>query len=66
MGADILYVGTSEQLNGEECWKVVLRGKQYSFTHIYAVVLDSKKIYRFREDYEDWYPVEAWDEFGKG
>ena len=70
-GAEILYVGTSEQINGEECWKVIVRGTANSdadtnYSHTYAVGLDSKNVYRFHDDHEAWYPVETWHEFGEG
>ena len=68
-GGKLLYVGTSAQINGEECWEVIVSRNETSglnFTHTYAVGLDSKRVYRFHDEFEEWYAVETWDEFGEG
>ena len=56
-------IGTSEIINGEKCWKVVMgwnRDDGFTSVMTYAVGLDSGRVYRYHEDSGQWYPPETW------
>ena len=57
-------VGTSEIINGEECWKVFLgkyEGDRFYMIQLYAVGLDSEQVYRYNSDLEQWFLADNWD-----
>ena len=62
-GMKPMIVGTSVTINGEECWKVFLgkeNGDRFDMIQLYAVGLESKQVYRYNDDLDEWILADEW------